>query len=224
MTQAEMNSYLTELRAGRSFDPKVDFTGSDTADLEKHIDNLLDGLLKSIDLAGGSLTEPGKDKVFGDFEENALEVSVQFFDDLPDECKFEPGFWTYLSWRCADIIAWRYPVNDKKGWVDNFFARYSASDFINAFIPRLIVQGLITRGDPARSFKGQDFWRSHVLRVKTGFSKEVSNGFANISKSESINTEEARIIAKKIKAIRSNVIFEVLNKPQAEALVGELRK
>jgi len=224
MSQVEMNTYLTELRAGRNFEPKVDFMGAEIATLDYHIDNFLNGLLESIDLAGGKLAEPGKEKVFGDFEQRALEVCVQFFDGLPDECKFEPGFWTYLSWRCADVIAWRYPVNEKKGWVDNFFARYSASDFINAFIPRLVVQGLITRGDSARSFRGQDFWRSHVLRVKTGFSKEVSNGFANIAKNESVNTEDARIIAKKVRAIRSNVIFEALDKPQAEILVGELRK
>ena len=224
MTQAEMNSFLAEMRAGRVYEPKVDFTGAEIATLDKQIDDFLVGLLASIQTAGGSLAEPGKDKVYRDFEEIALEVSLQFFDGLPDECKFEPGFWTYLSWRCADVISWRHPASDKEGWVKNFFARYSASDFIDAFLPRLVVQGLITRDDSARSFIRQDFWRSHVLRVKTGFSKEVSNGFANISHNHSINTEEARIMAKKVRAIRSNVIFEALDKAQAETLVGELRK
>ncbi len=224
MTQVEINSYLTALKEGRKFEPKVDFTGSELVNLETKIEHFVTGLLESIAKAGGSLALPAKEQVYRDFEENALEVALEFFDDLPDACKFEPGFWTYLSWRCADVIVWRHPVSDKEGWVKNFFARYSASEFIDAFIPRLIVQGLITRGDNARSFIRQDFWRSHVLRVKTGFSKEVSNGFANISQKESLNTDEARVIAKKVRAVRSNVIFEALDKAQAEALVGELRK
>ncbi len=65
MTQAEMNSYLIELRAGTKFKPKVDFTGADIATLDKQIDDFLDGLLASIETAGGSLAEPGKERCSG---------------------------------------------------------------------------------------------------------------------------------------------------------------
>lgn len=223
LLKSDLALALDALRSGSRLDPKVTYVG-----LEGSLDNnLVDGLVSELlQLHGREIKKltKSKEKKYKEFELAATPVLLKFFAALPSSCKFSPGFFAYLSFRLQDVIVWRYPPNDGGGWPKNFVATQTPSDFVDGFLPRLVIHGLIAKGSPvAESLIAQDFWRSHVLRVKTGFSSAMSQAFAEEKVESGTTTNEERRIARLIQSVRSNVIFEVLSKKQARQIVRNLR-
>jgi hypothetical protein len=172
-----------------------------------------------IDFAKGS-------KAMADFRK--LETAIApacllFFKQLPPEAKFTPGFWSYLSVRLSEIVEWRHPVSNDQGWGKNFVATHKPSDFVDGFFPRITIRSLIaSESSIAMSLVLQDFWRSHILRVKTGFSKAVSIAFAEHAVSQGFSTAQSRDFTKKVKSARSNILFEALTDSQAKKVIETL--
>ena len=222
LTQFEMNEFVEARRRGEVYEPVVSFVGSESSLEESLISEFVNdvNIILSEVKGDGSASQ---ERLHSVFEKELTKPAVEFFDAIPTDAKFTPGFWSYLSVQLSEVIEWRYPPNDKEGWAKNFVASHSPSDFIDGFLPRIIVRGLIaSNSSKALSLSGQDFWRSHVLRVTTGFSKEMSIAFAEHVVDTSMTVAEQRILAKRIRSTRSNVIFETLDSSQAANLLKSL--
>lgn len=223
ITQSDMHEFVDELRKGNPIEVRVVYVGDDNSVAQE----LLDDFVSSVVLLKESCSKgiaKSKDKKYSDFEREASPMVANLLRQLPLSCKFDPGFWSYLSYRIADVIIWRYPPNDSDGWAKNFVASHTVSDFIDGFLPRIAVKGLVAEGSTgSTALTQQDFWRSHILRVKTGFSKNVSQAFAEAVISDEIVVEKQRSMAKLIRSIRSNVIFETLSASQAKDVVDSVK-
>lgn len=220
ISQVEMRDFIVELRSGSlGAQPKIVFHGEETS-LD---DGLIDGFVRDFNaLYEGCVRgiTKSKEKKFVEFEQQASPLLISLLEQLPVRLQFDPGFWSYLSYRVVNVIIWRYPINDKEGWGKNFVQTHTQSDFVDGFLPRLAIKGLIAKGSKAaEALVQQDFWRSHILRVKTGFSPNVSKAFAELVANEGTVVDTQRTMAKSIRSQRSNVIFEVLTIDQAKALV-----
>lgn len=220
VSQLEMDVFVQSRRDGNSYTPEIILVGSENSLSEEDLENFF-GEIQTIfmDFTQGSKTRADFRKL-----ETAIAPScLLFFKKLPPEAKFTPGFWSYLSVRLSDIVEWRHPVKNKKGWEKNFVATHKPSDFVDGFLPRITIRSLIASESPiAMSLELQDFWRSHILRVKTGFSKAVSIAFAEHAVSKGFNTDESRDFTKKVKAARSNILFEALTDSQAKKVIETL--
>jgi hypothetical protein len=222
LSQSEMKTFTEARRNGQSYDPEIVYVGSDSS----LNDDLVSIFVEEVKLALSTVkadTSSTQETLYSNFEQSLTLLSLEFFDALPPEAKFTPGFWSFVSSEIANEVEWRYPPNNKEGWSKNFVSSHSPSDFIDGFLPRIIVRGLIAKdSDKALSLSGQDFWRSHILRVKTGFSKVVSIAFAEHVVNVSMPVSEQRIVAKRIRSARANVIFEALDSSQAVKMLDTL--
>jgi len=222
LTQFEMNEFVEARRRGEVYEPEVSFVGSESSLEQSLISEFVNEVKKILSQVMGDRSA-SQERLHSLFEKEITKPAVKFFEAIPTDAKFTPGFWSYLSFELCEVIEWRYPPNDKEGWAKNFVSSHSPSDFIDGFLPRIIVRGLIASdSSKALSLSGQDFWRSHILRVKTGFSKEMSIAFAEHVVETSMTVAQQRILAKKIRSTRSNVIFETLDSSQAANILKSL--
>jgi hypothetical protein len=217
-----MKEFVEARRAGQVYEPEVGFVGSESSLQEDLITRFVDEVHKILDEVTKD-TKTSQERLHGLFEQALTLPALNFFESLPPAAKFTPGFWSFISFKIAAAVEWRYPPNDKEGWSRNFVSSHSPSDFIDGFLPRIVVRGLIASNSAkALSLSGQDFWRSHILRVKTGFSKEMSIAFAEHVVDASMPVAEQRTLAKKIRSARSNIIFEALDSSQAAKILKSL--
>jgi len=219
LLQTEINQFVEALRAGQNYEPKVASISDEAALDEVLVEKFVSDALSILKSCTGGITKT-KEKKTENLELQLTDLALDFFEKLPHAAKFEPGFWSYLSFRLATIIVWRYPPNEKEGWGRNFLVKHAASEFPDGFLPRIILRGQIASGsNEAEAFIQQDFWRSHILRVKTGYSQTMSQSFAEkVIRNRSL-VEEQRQVAKKIRSLRSNIIFELLDKTDCDSLV-----
>jgi hypothetical protein len=219
LLQTEINEFIESMRLNREYLPKVTWSGDDNALGDSLIEDFVAQAMEIFRSSTTGITK-SREKKTEALELGLTKLTVEFFSQIPTQAKFEPGFWSYLSFRLSPIILWRYPPNEKEGWGRNFVSKHSPSDFIDGFLPRILVRGQIAVGSElAESFLQQDFWRSHILRVKTGFCQTMSQSFAEKVVSEKLPVEVQRAAAKKLRSIRSNVVFELLDKPDCEKLI-----
>jgi len=222
LSQSEMQAFVEARRLGEVYEPEVGSVGVESSisdelvpQFVEEVHGILSEVLKN--------TSNSQEKMHSQLEKDLTGPAIKFFETLPPDAKFTPGFWSFMSFQISSVVEWRYPPNDKEGWSRNFVTSHSPSDFIDGFLPRIIVRGLIARSSvKALSLSGQDFWRSHILRVKTGFSKEMSIAFAEHVVDTGMAVAEQRSLAKKICSARSNVIFEALDSAQATKILKSL--
>ncbi len=223
ITQMEMNEFVSAIQRGLNYEPKVTLTGDENSLNSSLIEEFIESFLALHDATSKSFTK-SKEKKYVEFEKAASPLLVGFLNSLPSRFQFDPGFWSYLSFRVSEVIVWRYPPHDSDGWNKNFVVSHSTSEFVYGFLPRLAIKGLIASGsEKAENLIQQDFWQSHILRVKTGFSTSVSQAFAEAVVDDDLKVEKQRMMAKSIRSLRSNVIFEALDQQQAKALVNSVK-
>jgi hypothetical protein len=221
ISQLEMDKFIEVRRTGAEYSPETIWIGSEKS-LEEGLVETFCEALESVSSKYKSGTKSESDRK-SDFEAEISPVCIAFFKKLPPDAKFSPGFWSYVSAKLVNVIEWRHPIVDKDGWSKNFVATHKPSEFIDGFLPRVIVRSLIAgESEVAMSLVLQDFWRSHILRVKTGFSKNVSIAFAEHAVTAKLNTSDSREFAKELKSVRSNVIFEALDSSQARKVIESL--
>ena len=222
LSQSEMQAFVEARRLGEIYEPEVGSVGGESSISDELVPQFVDevhGILSEV----LKNTSNSQERMHSQLEKELTGPAIKFYESLPPDAKFTPGFWSFMSFQISSVVEWRYPPNDKEGWSRNFVSSHSPSDFIDGFLPRIIVRGLIARSSAkALSLSGQDFWRSHILRVKTGFSKEMSIAFAEHVVDTGMAVADQRSLAKKIRSARSNVIFEALDSAQATKILKSL--
>jgi hypothetical protein len=169
----------------------------------------------------GKSTREGKSK---DGVEGLLSVGLYAnLKDLGAQVLTDPGFWRYLG--CVEMfgfVKWRDGENCKP---ESFGAGSSFPTWdcvpLRMYVrARICAESGASNYEEIASIPGTDLWRSHVLRVKTGNAPHLSVALAEAWKRGDLDTNSVREVAKSLKRLRSNVIFEVLDAGQAEQIIA----
>ena len=71
--------------------------------------------------------------------------------------------------------------------------------------------------------KGTDFWRSHIIRVRTGRAQALAQSFAQIQSTQRMNTDLLREVARGMNRRWSNVLFFDYDRKEATRLITEVK-
>jgi hypothetical protein len=141
----------------------------------------------------------------------------------------DPGFWRYLTLRYFWwFVIWRQSPA---------FARCDYRDFgkyIDGMKPtecvllRMYLRGQITLMDEGYALADEipysaDFWRSHILRVRTGSSPVMARAFAKEQATEKMSTDPLRLCAKSLNRLWTNVVLYSYDSDEADAVIRDLR-
>lgn len=148
-------------------------------------------------------------------------------DQLPIEVLDDQRFWRYLAVRYfAGFVVWRESSALTQGNVAKYF---EPSVGVESIPLRMFLRGQVTRTadgnyDLASAIPaGTDFWRSHVLRVKTGRAPGVTAAFALMQSTDRLATIPLRALARLVNRMWANVVPTELNEGAGSRLIGELR-
>jgi|SRR5690625_289005 len=156
------------------------------------------------------------------------QYSIELFNalaDVPAEVLDDRGFWSYLSlehfW---EFIAWREEEPFAKG---NYLKYVDGRDSSEAVLNRMYLRAKAVgsgHADLAGAVRRSgDFWRSHIIRVKTGTAPAVTRAFVRMQRDERMMTGELRDFAKKLNRTWTNVVPYLYDDEAAADLLGELR-
>lgn len=142
---------------------------------------------------------------------------------------YDPDFWRWLAVvHFRDIIIRRHPPKDGRFNPANFGMK-SLSD---NFVYRVWLRGEIAYDperfpqDPYRLARlgDQDFWRSHIFRQSYAAPRPFARAFVRFQFEETpqgrLRTEEIRELAKRLRRLYVNVVFELLAEEEALDLIA----
>lgn len=178
------------------------------------------------DLREFGKTPEGKDK--DQFEGRA---SVELFEALSDVGLLaldDPGFWRWVS---ADpfwwLAVWRENGAFQNGW-ESFRKYVDGRSYSECVALRMFTRGrLVTEaGDPSLAHAvpaATDLWRSHIVRVKTGYRPELAAAVVRQQKHSRMPTDELRAFARRLNRLSSNVVLDLYSAAEADEILGGLR-
>lgn len=221
---------VEDLRAGRPRTDLLKTTGSG-ADVRAAIERSMIGFREACRAEGalGGDAPAGTPKKH-DQSKDAAEgrLACVLYDELKDygpEILTDPGFWRYLAvWEMFDFVQWRDGAACR-------LASFGADSQVPTWdcVPkRMFVRARIaheaSQDDRAAaalaSVAGTDLWRSHILRVKTGNAPLLAKAMVAAWDAEEMRTSTVRDVAKRVKRLRSNIVFELLDQDQVTDVVA----
>jgi len=147
---------------------------------------------------------------------------------FPTEILDDPRFWRYLAVRYfGEFIAWRENKALAEGNIGKYFV---AGTGVESVPLRLFLRGQsIVAPDGSYELAeavpaGTDFWRSHVLRVKTGRAINLSRSFAQMQSKDRLKTKPLRKFARLVNRMWANVVLTEYTPGDSAKLLGQLRK
>jgi len=183
-------------------------------DLKVQIEAQLKSKKKSVD----------KDELEGQFcakVHNALKhVPVEILDD--------PSFWRYLSVRYfSNFVMWRESSALGEGNVATYVSSKSSAESIPVRM-YLRAQAMLDENGNCPLAEavpeGTDFWRSHIIRVRTGRAKNLAQAFAKLQSTERMITEELRPFARRLNRFWANVNMLDYDKKASDDILKEIKK
>jgi hypothetical protein len=145
--------------------------------------------------------------------------------DLPVEALDDPGFWRFVA---LDKLWWF--IEDRE---EGPIGRGNHMTYVDGLRPaecvpmRMFLRAqAVGDGDDyglASSMKrAADFWRSHVIRVRTAGAPPLARGFARLQSTERMPTDEVRRFARRVNRLWTNVVLDRLDDAEADELMREL--
>lgn len=156
-----------------------------------------------------------------------LYQALQHIDlDTRGDPRDDPAFWRYLSlahfW---EFICWREQRAFAAGNVEKYVDAESPTECV---LTRMYARGASVGGldylDSAIAVAGTDFWRSHVLRIRTGTAPPIVRAFVNMQATHPLITEDLRTFAKALTKTWANVVPTIYDDEDATALITEIRR
>lgn len=178
-------------------------------------------------LASGAIKGVDKDKLEGQI---CSEVYMAL-EHVPVEILDDAGFWRFIGIRYFwSFTLWR-ESKALKNKEANSIAKYFSAKSSSESIPlRLYLRAQAMR-DATGNFslaeavpKGTDFWRSHIIRVRTGRARALAQAFVKLQNSERMKTKDLRRFAKRINRQWSNVIMLDYDDKQSEEILREIKE
>ncbi len=139
----------------------------------------------------------------------------------------DPGFWRYLSlahfwW----LVNWREPPGERKA--ERYLGYVDGSHPTECVLLRMYLRAQSVEFEGEYSLAGSlpdaaDFWRSHVVRVRTGSAPEITRAFAQTQAAERMTTLPLRAFATRLNRMWTNIVMNTLDEKRAGHLIDELR-
>ena len=149
-------------------------------------------------------------------------------EHLPIEILDDPGFWRFIGIRYFwSFILWRESSALKKANIATYFSAKSSSESIplRIYLRAQAMRDLNGNFPLAEAVsEGTDFWRSHIIRVRTGRARILAQAFARLQSSERMLTVELRQFARRLNRHWSNVIMLDYDEKQSDNLLKEIKK
>ena len=143
--------------------------------------------------------------------------------NLPIEALDDPGFWRYLS--LVDFW-WFVKVREAPA-----IGRGNVMTYVDGgkeCVPfRMFLRAQAIRQEDDYSLAGAlpkaaDFWRSHVLRVKTGTAPPLARSFARLQVEKAMVSDDIRPFARRINRLWSNIVFQEWDDDDCDRLLADL--
>jgi hypothetical protein len=159
------------------------------------------------------------------FEGRLAAEVFPYFDALPLETLDDPGFWRYLA---ADKFWWFIEWREADPISNGNVATYTDGNRNTEQIPlRLYLRAKSVGGDQhlAQAIPSStDFWRSHVIRVRTGTAEPLARAFATSQVVDRMSTTVLRDYARRLNRMWTNVALGSYDDAAAQQLIEELRQ
>lgn len=145
--------------------------------------------------------------------------------DMPIEALDDPGFWRFVS---LDKMWWFISMRESQP-----ISRGNHLTYIDGLKPsecvplRMFLRAqAVQDGDDyslAASMKrAADFWRSHIIRVRTGAAPPLARSFTRLQKDVRMPTAELRPFARRVNRLWTNVVMERLDDSEADEVMRSL--
>jgi hypothetical protein len=207
----------------------VGWSQSPLSESQKEIDlsavaKIAEKLPKLIRDAGGSkASAANREQLEGELAE-AVHAALK---SVPIEILDDGRFWRYLAVRYfTEFIAWRENKALGKGNIEKYFASKESHESIPL---RLYLRAQSVLGGSggyelaAAIPEGTDFWRSHILRVRTGRATPLTTAFAEMQSKQRLTTKPLRAFAKLVNRMWANVMLFEYSEKQATEVLTSLR-
>jgi hypothetical protein len=159
------------------------------------------------------------------FEGKASAKLYETLSGVPPEVLDNRGFWRYLALRYFwTFIAWR----EQEAFVAGNHLKYlDASTNTEAVLPRMYIRAQAVGGSAhadlaAALTNATDFWRSHVLRVRTGSAPALARAFTERQVSDRLVTNPLREAAKRLNRNWTNVVLNLYDDDEARRVINKI--
>jgi len=230
LTTGHVQGIVTDLMKGLtpSCDTMAVWRGSGEAVEFDVLDALLDTARNDLELMG---TDPSLTNDKEPFEGGLAVAIFPFLHSLPVEVLDDPGFWRYLSVsRFWWFVQWREAKTLAAGELRRVLV-YTDGRRNTEQVPLrlyLRVKSVAATGkvELAKELeKCTDFWRSHVIRVRTGTAPELATAFAVMQSGDGrLATGKLRPYAKRLNRMWTNVQLGLYDEQQATTMIQGLRE
>jgi hypothetical protein len=165
-----------------------------------------------------------KDKLEGEI----CGLVYRALEHVPIEILDDPGFWRFIGIRYFwGFTLWRESSALAKNNIATYFSAKSSSESIPL---RLYLRAQAMRDSDGQFplaeavSEGTDFWRSHIIRVRTGRARALAQAFAKLQGSDRMMTDELRQFARRLNRQWANVIMLDYDDKQSNDILKEIKK
>ena len=159
------------------------------------------------------------------FEGKAAVQLLAALADVPAPVMDDRGFWRFLSVRYFwEFIAWREEDPFLRG---NHLRYVDAATNTESVLTRMYLRARAIGGGEHAELaeavaQGTDFWRSHVLRVRTGSVPTVTRAFVKRQAEERLVTHSLRQAARRLNRTWANVVLHIYDDEEASRLLDTI--
>jgi hypothetical protein len=178
-----------------------------------------------------------KDPQGGKFESEACAIVHASLSDVERIVLADHDFWTWLAVDLlADIVEWRFGTEGRPAQPANYGIGTRAENMMFRLWLRADI-GKTAGTDPYELAKSgdQDLWRSHLLRQGYANARSIVHSLLKLQAGKLVlgnkpakkltggdEPKGIRMLAKRLRRTRANLVFEYLTPQQADELVFEL--
>ena len=140
----------------------------------------------------------------------------------------DPGFWRYLSlvwfWKFAQWRQWEPPQKfDESKHLVYIDGEKAYECVVSRMYLRVASLGGLEYSELASCLDGAtDFWRSHLLRVRTSSVPSLTRAFVRFQRDMKLNTTAIRAFAKKLNQAWANFEFIIFSDDEASEFLDNL--
>ena len=170
-------------------------------------------------------------KTDGDtFEARFAGALHEALSEVPLPVVDDPGFWRFLGLQHFwDFIMWREPGAFESGDPGRYLRYLDGNLSTECVLLRMYLRGQIALRDGSYELASAlpasgDFWRSHLIRVRTGASPVVAQALIDSQLENRMTTNPLRAYAKRLNRLSTNVLLPVQTDADARAIIEELRE
>ena len=220
-------TYIEETRRGNNptLDKIIHTRGKGDLYPEKCIKELREDLIKLKAKYPAEIKQ--RDEKGGDFEAEACSLVHKHLTYSPAVFA-DHDFWLWMTLKYfIDIIEWRHGGQDREAALANYGFGNRSENLIFRMWLRADIGYEKNSNDPYELAKrgNQDFWRSHILRQSYGNVRKLAKSLIKFqcldNGSYALKTKEIRELAKIIKRLRANIMFEFMDITNIDNIISD---